>query len=153
MSPVALDSNILVYLAGVSRAPDDDAKIERCREIVELVGRRATLVAPVQALGELFIVVRRAGGSNAEAREIVSRFARALTPAATDERTIQSACDLATDHRFQFWDALIVSAAVHAGCALLLSQDMQDGFVTRGLTIANPLATSPQPALATLLSP
>jgi hypothetical protein len=34
---------------------------------------------------------------------------------------------------------LIVTAAAEAGCALLLSEDMPDGFLTRGLTVINPL--------------
>src|SRR3546814_4778169 len=34
MTRVALDSNILVYLAGVSRTAEDDAKVERDRKSV-----------------------------------------------------------------------------------------------------------------------
>ena len=40
-----------------------------------------------------------------------------------------------------FYDALIVAAALAAGCATLLTEDMQDGSVVEGrLTIRNPFA-------------
>ena len=67
------------------------------------------------------------------------------------EATFNEAFDLAARHALQIWDALIVCTAVQAGCVLLLSEDMHDGFVYRGLTIANPFAELPNPRLAALL--
>jgi len=46
---------------------------------------------------------------------------------------------------------LIVTAAAEAGCTMLLSEDMQDGFVTRGLTVANPLRDTLHSKLAGLI--
>ena len=37
-----------------------------------------------------------------------------------------------------FWDSLIVSAAVSAGCSVLYSEDLNDGQTVRGVTIRNP---------------
>ena len=36
------------------------------------------------------------------------------------------------------WDALIVRAAQRGGCAVLLTEDLQDGRVFDGVTIVNP---------------
>ena len=66
--------------------------------------------------------------------------------------TFAAALDLVIEHRLQFWDALIVNAAAEAGCTLLLSEDMQDGFMIRGVTIVNPLADKPHEKLARLLA-
>ncbi len=151
MTRVALDSNILAYLAGVSRAPEDDAKIERARELIGRLAEAATLTAPAQALGELFVVLRRAQTEPDAARAILMEFADAFGTAATEARTALGATDLVVDHKLQFWDALIVTAAAEAGCTLLLSEDMQHGFVARGLTIVNPLAADRHPRLAALL--
>jgi predicted nucleic acid-binding protein len=151
MTRVALDSNILVYLAGVSRTADDDSKIERVRTLVEALGEKASLVAPVQALGELVVVLRRSGASAEEARAVLIDIAEGVNVAPSELRTALSAADLAVDHKLQFWDAMILSAAVDAGCVLLLSEDMQHGFVTRGVTVVNPLADTPNPRLAGLL--
>ncbi|MEA3037054.1 MAG: hypothetical protein QOH04_2831 [Sphingomonadales bacterium] len=151
MTRVALDSNILVYLVGISRTADDDPKIERVRTLVEALGEKASLVAPVQALGELVVVLRRSGASAEEARALLIDIAEGVNVAPSELRTALSAADLAVDHKLQFWDAMILSAAVDAGCTLLLSEDMQNGFVARGVTVVNPLADAPHPRLAALL--
>lgn len=152
MTRVALDSNILAYLAGVSRIPEDDEKIAGTRALIELLSANATLIAPAQALGELFVVLRRAGTPSEEARSILIEFADTFGSAISESRTALAAADLVVDHKLQFWDALIVTASVDAGCTMLLSEDMQHGFVVRGLTIVNPLLSQRHPKLAVLLT-
>ena len=151
MSRIAFDSNILVYLAGSAFVPSDLPKIARVKALVVALKDTASLVAPVQALGELFVVLRRAGADPAQARETVMEYAETFIPAPSLPQTMAVALDLVVDHRFQLWDALILTAASEAGCTILLSEDMQDGFVSRGLTIVNPLAETPHPQLARLL--
>jgi predicted nucleic acid-binding protein len=42
-----------------------------------------------------------------------------------------------------YWDALILAAALAAGCDTLYSEDMQDGQIFEGrLTVKNPFAGS-----------
>ena len=62
-----------------------------------------------------------------------------------------AALDLAVDHRLQFWDALIVTVAAEARRRLLLSEDMPDGFLWRGVTVVIPFAEPLHPRLAALL--
>lgn len=150
MTRVALDTNILAYLAGVARDARDEAKIGLIRDLIGHIGATASLVAPVQTLGELFVVLRRSDASAEEARAILLEFSESFATSASETRTALAAADLVVGHKLQFWDALILTAAVEAGCSLLLSEDMQDGFVTRGLTIVNPLANTPHPKLAAL---
>lgn len=151
MTRVALDSNILVYFAGVGRVEEDRAKIDRALELVAALGKTTTLVAPVQALGELFVVMRRNDVPIADARAMISGLGNACETPASDLRSVEAALKLVADHQLQYWDALIVSAATDAGCTLLLSEDMQHGFVSRGLTIVNPFADPMHPKLAALL--
>jgi len=61
-----------------------------------------------------------------------------------------TAADLETDHRL-IWDSVILSAAAELGCRLLLTQDMQEGFTWKGVTVTNPFAPSKHDLLATLL--
>ncbi|MEQ1495893.1 MAG: PIN domain-containing protein [Novosphingobium sp.] len=149
---VAFDSNILAYLAGVSHGEADDAKIGLIRSAVRKLKDGVTFVAPLQALGELFVVLRRSGAEAAAARQTVLEFTEAFGTAATGDDTLLAALDLVVDHKLQYWDALIVSAAVEAGCTLLLSEDMQHGFVVRGMTVVNPLAAKTHPKLEPLLA-
>ncbi len=153
MTRVALDTNILAYLAGVARDARGDAKIEQVRNLIARLSDEVSLVAPTQTLGELFVVLRKSGASAEEARAVLLEFAQAFGSSASESRTALAAADLVVVHKLQFWDALIVTAAAEAGCALLLSEDMQDGFVTRGLTVINPLKDTPHPKLAALLEP
>jgi hypothetical protein len=46
----------------------------------------------------------------------------------------------------------MISAAAEGGCRLLLSEDLQDGFSWRGVTIANPFAAEQHPLLVALLA-
>lgn len=153
MTRVALDSNVLAYLAGVSRSPEDDGKIAHTRTLIGQLAANATLIAPAQALGELFIVLRRADTHAEECRTILIEFAESLGTANSTSRTALAAADLVVDHKLQYWDALIVTAAAEAGCSMLLSEDMQHGFVVRGLIIVNPLSGPLHPKLAALLTP
>lgn len=148
---VALDSNILAYLAGVSRSDADAEKIAAIRDVLQNLAAGVTLVAPVQALGELFVVLRKSGAAPEESRAVLLEFSEAFGDAPTSRRAALSAADLVVDHKLQFWDSLIVSAAIDAGCSILLSEDMQNGFVARGLTIVNPLAPRPHAKMRALL--
>jgi predicted nucleic acid-binding protein len=62
-----------------------------------------------------------------------------------------AAADLATDHQLSIWDAIILSAASQAGCRLLLSEDLQDGFTWGGVTVVNPFSAPRHLLLNTLL--
>lgn len=151
MTRIALDTNILVYLAGVGRTVADEEKVGRIRTILRSLASTATLVAPAQTLGELFVVLRRYALSPEEARAILIEFSGMFAASPSESRTALAAADLVVDHKMQFWDALILTAAIDAGCSVLLSEDMQHGFVTRGLTVVNPLASEMHPKLAVLI--
>jgi predicted nucleic acid-binding protein len=57
----------------------------------------------------------------------------------------EAALEIAQRDRLSFYDALIVAAALEAGCSTLLTEDMQDGRVIDGrLTIQNPFAQAQQ---------
>ena len=150
MTLVALDSNVLAYLAGVSRSTDDEEKIIETRSLIKRLAAHVTLVAPAQAMGELFVVLRRSGASASDARSILIEFAEPFGTSASEANSVIAAADLVVDHKLQFWDSLIVTAAANAGCTLLLSEDMQSGFVTRGVTIVDPYSKPLHPKLAAL---
>ncbi|MEA2945030.1 MAG: hypothetical protein QOI40_360, partial [Alphaproteobacteria bacterium] len=56
-----------------------------------------------------------------------------------------AAVALARDHRLSFYDALIVAAALEAGCDTLYTEDMQDGRTFGSLRIQNPLIEGRSP--------
>ena len=144
---VALDTNLLVYAEGINGADK--------RAVVLDVLRRLptdTAVIPVQVLGELFhVLVRKAGWSQARARSTLLSWRDAFAITDTTAEVMQAAVDLASDHHLAIWDAVILSAASQAGCRLLLSEDLQDGFTWGGVTVVNPFAASRHALLDALL--
>lgn len=65
-----------------------------------------------------------------------------------DAELLSTAWSVQARYDFSWWDAMIVAAALRAGCETLLSEDLQDGQVIDGkLTLSNPFAAdAPQPA-------
>ena len=49
-----------------------------------------------------------------------------------------SALQVQEETGFSFYDALMVSGALEASCKRLLTEDMQDGRLVRGLEIVSP---------------
>ena len=144
---IALDTNVLAYAEGVNGSGRRDTALDLVRRLPQ----DATLI-PVQALGELFnVLVRKAGASRTDAREAILAWHDTFPVIETSPGIMQAAADLATDHQLGIWDAVMVSAASHAGCRLLLSEDLQDGFTWGGVTVANPFASSRHVLLDALL--
>jgi predicted nucleic acid-binding protein len=145
---IALDTNLLAYAEGVNDANKRDIALA-------LVGRlpQSDTLVPVQVLGELFhLLVRKGGRSRIEARDALQGWRDAFGTVGTTPEVMQAAVDLATDHALGLWDAVILSVAAQAGCRLLLSEDLQDGFTWGGVTVANPFASPRHPLLDAALS-
>jgi predicted nucleic acid-binding protein len=137
----ALDTNLLAYAEGVN---GEARRADVLRLLTRL--RAEDLVVPTQALGELFAVLTRKAHWPADtARRAVLGWHDAYATAETSSAVLLDALELATTHRLGMWDAIIVAASAQAGCRHLLSEDMQDGFTWRGITIRNPFITTPQP--------
>jgi len=146
---IALDTNILVYAEGVDDVERRDAALDLIRRLPG-----SSVVVPVQVLGELFaVLVRKARWSRENARAALIAWHDAFPVVATSGDIVLDAAEAATTHRLSLWDALILVAAGRAGCRLLLSEDLQDGFTWDGVTVANPFAPALHPLLSSVLGP
>jgi len=104
-------------------------------------------------LGEFFNVLRRKTRRDPAAAGLIVRAWQdmfAVMP--TTEMVLSRGMDVAIAHGLAIWDAVILAAASEAGCRLLLSEDMHDGFTWGGVTIVNPFAPSPHKLLEELRS-
>ena len=145
---VAVDSNVLAYAEGVNGARNRDAAVS----LLQALPPESTLV-PVQALGELFtVLVRKAGKSRADAAAAVLSWGDVFPLIETSNEVLLAATDLADAHQLSLWDAVMLSAAADARCRLLLSEDLQEGFTWRGVTVTNPFATRRHPLLEALIN-
>ena len=144
---VALDTNILAYAEGINGSAMRETALE-------LIGRlpSGAIVLPVQTLGELFnVLVLKARRSRTQARAAMLSWRDAYPVVETSASVMVNATDLASDHGLSIWDSVVLAASAQAECRLLLSEDLQDGFTWRGVTVANPFATTYHPMLAALL--
>ena len=129
---VFLDTNVVLYLLSA-----DTGKADRAEELLAIGG-----LISVQVLNEFAAVAsRKLGMSWPEIRDVLAQV-RAVCPVEpmsieTHERAIQ----VAERYGLAIYDALIVSAALLAGCTTLYSDDLQHGqVIERQLTIRNPFA-------------
>jgi predicted nucleic acid-binding protein len=142
---VALDTNVLAYAEGTNGEDKKDAALE----LIGNLPARSVLL-PVQTLGELFnVFLRKAKRPAAHARSAILGWRDAYP--VIDTSVMLNAADLSTDHNLGIWDAVVLSASAEAGCRLLLSEDLQDGFTWRGVTVANPFASVRHPLLDALI--
>ncbi len=143
---IALDTNVLAYAEGINGAERRSAALALIRRLPQ-----EAAIVPVQVLGELFnVLVRKAGKSRSDAREAILSWRDTFPGVETSPEAMLAAVDLATDHQLGIWDAVILSAASQAGCRLLLSEDLQEGFTWAGVTVVNPFS-SPRHALLNAL--
>jgi predicted nucleic acid-binding protein len=143
---IAFDTNILVYAEGLN----GETKKHSTLDLVQALPQDL-IVLPVQTLGDLFnVLVKEAKLAPAEARLSILYWRDSYALAETTAKVLIAAADLAAQHPMSIWDSVILSAAADAGCRLLLSEDMQDGFTWNGVTIANPFASLLYPLLAAM---
>jgi len=143
----AIDTNVLAYAEGLNGA-------EMRKSALHVVERlpQATTFLPVQTLGELFhLLVRKAGRTPMKARAAILSWQDTFPLIETSPAVMTAAIELAAHHKLAIWDAVVLSAASAAGCRMLLSEDLQDGFTWNGVTVANPFSVSRHELLSALL--
>jgi predicted nucleic acid-binding protein len=129
-----LDTNVLVY----ADAGDEPVKQQRALALIGEHRRAGTGVLSTQVLQEYTnVALRKLQLPAALVRERLGFYSR-FEMVITTPGLIANGLDLYTLRGMSFYDALIVQAAIASGCALLLSEDMQDGAVHSGVRISNP---------------
>jgi predicted nucleic acid-binding protein len=124
------DTNVLLYLASGDTTKADSAEIR--------LAEGGTV--SVQVLNEIASVARRKmrlswGQTHAFLTAVQALLA--VQPVTID--THRTGLEIAARYGLSIYDAMIVAAALHAGCDTLWSEDMQDGMLLEDrLRIINP---------------
>ncbi len=129
------DTNVLLYAVAL-----DDPRNARAEQLLMSGG-----TISVQILNEFVSVARRKIlMSWRDVKGALDAF-RVLCPSPLPitMEMHEAALKIAVQHGYGIYDALVVAAALEAGCAILYSEDLQDGQTINGqLTIRNPFAQS-----------
>jgi predicted nucleic acid-binding protein len=125
-----LDTDVLLYLFS-----DDAARTDRAEELAA-----AESVVSVQVLNEFVAIARRKLEMTwTDIAETVAVVQQACSVEPLTPEVHNEARRLAGAHHLAWYDALIVSSALAAGCSTLYSEDMHDGMrIGKTLTIRNP---------------
>jgi predicted nucleic acid-binding protein len=125
------DTNILIY------AQQSGPKAQIAQALMAAGG-----VISVQVLNETANVLLRKFGRNwTEVEQVLADIDDVLGPALPLTGQIhRAAIGLARDHGLPIYDALIIAAALEAGCDQLLSEDLQHGRRFGALVAQNPFA-------------
>lgn len=126
------DTNIPVYAL--------DADPVRRAKALALMRQRPVISA--QVVNEFLNVLT---GKQRVPRDVANRYAyillRRCEVVAVTAQVVETAIRIGERYRCSHWDALVIAAALMAGCDTLLSEDLQDGQVFEGrLTVRNPFA-------------
>ena len=125
------DTNVLLYAVA-----ENDPRSAQAEELLAAGG-----VLSVQTLNEFVSVARRKIlMSWSDVTEALDAF-RVLCPSPLPitMEIHEAALKIADKHVYNIYDALVIAAALEAGCATLYSEDLHSGQMTSGqLTIRNP---------------
>lgn len=136
--PRFVDTNILVY------AEDRDAKAKHgiARDLLVELWDNGGGVVSIQVLQEFYVNVTRKLKkplNSAKALDIVREYLT-WTVVENTGRLLTSAIELQQKAQLSFWDAMVVQAAIEAGCDRLYSEDLSAGARFGSLVIVNPFA-------------
>lgn len=124
------DTNVILSLLSSDNAKADRAEAE--------LGNGG--IVSVQVLNEFASVAsRKYDMSIAEIREFLSVIRAVCQVVSVHETTHDRGLQIAQRYKASIYDAMIIAAAVLAGCRTLISEDFQHGQVFEGtLRIRNP---------------
>jgi predicted nucleic acid-binding protein len=131
---------LLVYAVD----PENPAKQRVAADLLRAVARDATLVLSAQSLNEFYRVsTERRGLLDRKAARAEIRKLEEFCVAPYDIDAAHLAWRIQDEHRFSFWDCVLLASASIARCDVFLSEDLQHERRIGGMTILNPFLVNP----------
>ncbi len=136
IAPVFVDANVLVYLRDATNA----VKQSRAAEWMDRLWRERSGRTSMQVLSEFYVTATRRLRpviSNQIAWSFVDSLL-AWQPQPIDAMLLRRAREIEMRHRLSWWDSMVVAAAQLQDCAVLLTEDLQDGATFGNVTVRSP---------------
>lgn len=139
MSVDFFDSNVFVYLFDET---NDYKRAIAERLIVQALEANNACISFQVVQETLNVLTRKLKPSVTEpnAQRFLDSVLQPMWRVMPSHALYQRGLALQARYKLSFYDALIVAAALEAGCKRLLSEDMQHGLRIEKLTITNPFA-------------
>jgi len=132
---VFLDTNIIIYAFDNS----NQGKQSTARNLVADLMTSGNGIISTQVLQEFYVVATQKMNIIPEMARSVLDSLMALEVIVITPELIKSAVDDQLRWQLSFWDALILSAAAHAGCYTLYSEDLSHDHMYGKVKVINPL--------------
>ena len=132
-----LDTNILVYSFDASHP----TKRKIARDLVSEALEKGKGIISYQVIQEFLNVATRKFSVPlriTDARLYLNVVLEPLCEVFASPELFHQALEISDQWRLPFYDALIVGAALQGDCAVLYSEDLQDGQTIKGLDIQDP---------------
>ena len=129
-----LDSNIFIY----SFLNQDVAKKSVAAKIVAQSVRDRNGYVSLQVANEFCNVMTKKSAKTADEISQALQVLDKLNFVQASTVTVRKALEIKDRYDIQFYDALIVAAAVASGCDLILTEDLNDGQMYCGIKAVNP---------------
>jgi predicted nucleic acid-binding protein len=147
---ISFDTNILVYATAATAGK----KVERAQDLIARGMRGGWSILLLQTLAEFSnVAIRKAGIPIEDIRKTIDAWRAILPVQAAADDDLTAALDAVKMHRLGFWDAMLWASAQRAGVRHFLTEDLQDGFVLRGVTFVNPFKRSNDRLVDEILPP
>ena len=125
-----IDTNVLIYLF--------DRNVEKKNIAKELLKSEPHI--SIQVCNKLTnILIKKFKVPHSDIKEALNRIEMFATVHSLSLENIDLALDIKERHGYSFYDSLILSSAIRAGCDILYTEDLQHNQkVLQKLTIVNP---------------
>lgn len=136
-APCFVDASVLVY----ARDPRDPLKQTRAAEWIDWLWQQRAGRTSMQVLAEFYAVATRQLKLDQDlAWDEVRRYL-AWTPLPTDEALLRGAREVERRYGLSLWDSMAVAAAQLQDCAILATEDLQEGTTFGTLKVQNPFTS------------
>ena len=136
--PWSVDTNILIYATAMG-APASKQGVAKGL-LAQLFSSPQACVAG-QVLGEyLSVVLRKKTMTHAVALEAIGTWSRVVRVLGASAQAYDQAWQLTAKHKYQMWDALIISICAEHGVKTLYSEDAGSLKRPLGVHVVNPFA-------------
>lgn len=127
-----LDTNILIYLYSTEE--------KKQKRVLELLQTEDEFVISTQVLSEFCNVLKKKlNFTTKQINILLQDFEENFLLHTTDIEQIKTALTISDRYKYSFYDALVIAGAIHSGCTLLFSEDLQHGqAILNKVKITNP---------------
>lgn len=137
---VFIDTNILIYSFDRLDEVKHQVAVDLLTELVE----KNEIIVSTQVINEFIVVMTSKVTYPLSLEKVelhINKFSQVFNIRPIQMTDCTKALSILKRYGFNYWDSLIVAAALKSGCSILYTEDMQDGqIIEKKLKITNPFS-------------